>query len=107
MRSGNAPVLLIADWLSQTWFRFNLFMVWLALVGFLAISPLPMLGKLAIFAISPVAAIIGYYTLFVMIAVVAFMPGLKVPVGYLRLIYFRLFSRIVVQEIELELPTWH
>ncbi len=104
---GTSPFLLTVDWLSTTWFRFNVTFIWLFLVIVVSISPYPMVGKLSIFLISPIAALIFYYLFFLGRILLAFDQKRKMWIGYLELGYLRLFSRLVVQEIELELPIWH
>ena len=104
---GISPFLLAIDWLSTTWFRFNVTLIWIVITTVVAFAPYPMTAKLIIFMFSPVIAFVFYYLVYFFRIVLAFDEKRKLWVGYLELGYLRMFSRLVVQEIELDLPLWH
>jgi hypothetical protein len=96
----------VLDWLTQTWFRFNIFIAWLIVDAGIAAAPAPLGQKGLALLLSPIvgAFVWAVWSLFLIVA--SFMPALKMPLGYLRLAYLRLFCRLIVQPICIETPVW-
>ena len=103
---GTSLPLLALDWLTQTWFRFNALVCWLVLVFILIGADVPFEKKILTFIVSPVAAPILYVMWSLSILTLSFIPIVKVPLGVLRLTYLRLFSRLIVQRVRVEMPVW-
>jgi len=97
---------MIFDWMTRTWFRFNVLLAWLVMVLVVVAAPAPIGQKFGMLVVSPIAALFFYFAWYVFLTIVSFMPGIKIPFGFLKLIYFRLFSRLIVQPISVEMPVW-
>jgi hypothetical protein len=103
---SSSPPLLVLDWLTRTWFRFNILLLWIFLLFLIIAVPVPIEQKLGMLAISPIAAVLFYLSWFVFLLIVSFIPVVKIAIGFLKLIYFRMFSRLVVQPIRVAMPVW-
>ena len=98
----------IAEWVTNTWPRFNVLMCWIFIVAMLIIgpgrlpSPAPML-----FLVSPLAAVILYVAIVIVGWIFYVVPKVNVVVGVARLAYLWLFCRLVVQRAPtIEIPAW-
>jgi len=103
---SSSPLLILFDWMTQTWFRFNVLLAWFVMVLVVIAAPAPIGQKLGMLIVSPIAAVIFYFAWYVFLVVVSFLPVVKIPIGFLKLIYFRIFSRLIVQPISVEMPVW-
>jgi hypothetical protein len=106
VRLGSSIPWRALDWVTQTWLRFNILVAWVAVVLIIGCSPAPIGEKLGMFLVSPIAMIIIFPIWVVAIIVLSFMPGIRVPIGFMRILYFRTFSRYVVQPIQVSTPVW-
>jgi len=98
----------IAEWLTTTWFRFGAFVTWwVALPFIMSATPGNPLATAGMLLVSPIIAALLYAMFKAALAIVYFIPITNVVMGYLRLGYIWLFSRIIVQEApEIVLPVW-
>lgn len=97
----------LVQWVTATWFRFNVSVICMLFVVALALGPANPATKVVLTLLSPLLAIATYYFLYVVRILCAFHPRLKFLIGFAHLAYVRLCSRFVAQAIELELPVWH
>jgi hypothetical protein len=104
---GASPVAALLEWLTQTWFRFGAFMLWIPLVAVIASTPLTAAQKIAFFLLSPIAASFYLAMLRLLFFILLFIPGLGQIVGWSRLVYYYLFSRLICQPVPaVTLPLW-
>ena len=104
---GATPVAPVLEWLTQTWFRFGAFLLWIPLVALIASAPLPAAQKIAFFLLSPIAACFYFVALRLLFFVLMFIPGCGRVVGWSRLAYYYLFSRLICQPVPaINLPLW-
>jgi hypothetical protein len=104
---GVSPIALVFDWLTQTWFRFGAFLLWIPLVAVITSAPLPVTQKIAFFLLSPVAACFYLTVMRLLFFVLMFIPGLGQIVGWARLAYYYIFSRFICQPVPaITLPLW-
>jgi hypothetical protein len=98
---------LVAEWITTTWLRFGVFLYWILVLFCTTLSPLPGLDRALVLVASPVVAFFLHGGIVLAGWIAYFVPGSGVVFGVLRLVYLRLFSRLIVQEApEVELPLW-
>lgn len=98
----------VLDFVTATWFRFNICITWLAVVLSIAVSPGLSFGtKLLAILVSPAAGLLAYLLLSALVGLCAFLPILKYPMGFLRIGYMTAFSRLVGQPIKVSWPAWY
>lgn len=106
---GSSTLGRVAEALTLTWFRFEVFLVWLVLllvIGASTTEDVP--SKLVFLVLSPAAAVGVWILLKLTGWVFYFVPGMGKLWGWGRIIFLWLFSRVVVQEPpEFDFPLWH
>ena len=104
---GASAVGAVAEWMTTSWLRFGVFVSWLWVVLFVLGSGLPLESRLLYIITSPLIAVFLYGAFALAALIGYFIPGMGILFGIIRLGYFRLFSRLIVQEApEIELPLW-
>jgi len=105
---GSSPIGRIAESVTLTWFRFEILLLWLALVaGFLAMSLNDWSSALRALLFSPVMALALWVLLKLTGWLFYFVPGVGRAWGWGRLMFIWLFSRAVVEPApDIELPLW-
>lgn len=98
----------VAESLTLTWFRFEVFLIWLAMVPFVAAGPADsFLSRLFLAILSPMAAAAFWVLLKLTGWVLYFVPGIGKLWGWGRMIFLWAFSRVVVQPAPtIDLPAW-
>jgi hypothetical protein len=99
----------VAEWLTTTWPRFNIFVCWVTLVLLLLVIPgaPPQSSKLAMLLVSPLAAPILYVVIVLTSWVAYTLPAVNFVFGTARMFYLWVFCRLVVQPApEIALPAW-
>lgn len=105
---GPSSLARLGEALTLTWFRFELFLVWLLGATALALSPPPSAVLTAMSVLfSPIAAIFMLLLLKTLMWVAYFVPRVGVVAGWMTFAFYSLFSRLIVQSApEAELPFW-
>jgi hypothetical protein len=99
----------MAEWITTTWPRFNIFVCWVTLVFLLLAVPgaPPQSSKLEMLLISPLAAPILYVVVVLTSWVAYTLPGMNFVFGAARMFYLWAFCRLVVQPApHLAFPAW-
>lgn len=98
----------IAESLTLTWFRFEIFLIWLILVPVIVLGPADsLLSRLFLSALSPIAASAIWVLLKLTGWVFYFVPGMGRFWGWGRMIFLWTFSRWVVQPAPtIDIPAW-
>jgi hypothetical protein len=106
---GTSQAGLVAEWITATWVRFNIFVCWIFLVLALLSAPerAGQGGRLLMLIVSPLAAVMLYAAMIIGFSIFYFVPVAKVVAGYARLLYLWLFCRLIAQKAPvIELPLW-
>lgn len=106
---GHWPVGALLEFITLSWFRFEVFIVWLA-VALVAISvPWRDLKAAVVMGVASPLVSIGLLLLLKVVGwVFYFTPGMSKIWGWSRLTFYRLCSRLIVQPApELEMPLWN
>ena len=97
------------EWCTTTWLRLN-FVITLILTIIVIIAD-PSGGDTSLplrLLLFPFLAVFLYFMLRVAIFVVAFIPIINIPAGFIRVFYYFLLSRLVVEKApEVYLPAWY
>jgi hypothetical protein len=104
---GSSSAARIAESLTLTWFRFEIFLLWCAVA---ATAPAAESSGQLLLALllSPLTALVLWLLSKLAGWVFYFIPGINKLWGYLRLAFKVFFSRLVVEEApEFEIPLWH
>lgn len=94
---GTSPVGQIAEWITTTWLRFTCFLIVLVIVFIVAPSSLPTSEKLSIIVLSPLFAVFYWFGLLFCILVSRRLGAFGTLFANILVIYFYLFSRLIVQ----------
>lgn len=98
----------VAESLTLTWFRFEVFLIWLALVPVIVASPAGSFTTRTLLAlVSPLAAV-AIWVLFKLTGWVLYLvPGLGKLWGWGRIAFLWAFSRLIVQPAPtIDIPAW-
>lgn len=105
---GSSALGRVAEALTLTWFRFEVFLVWLVLlfvIGASTTEDVP--AKLLFLVLSPVAAVAVWILLKLSGWVFYFVPGMGKLWGWTRIIFLWAFSRVVVEAAPtIDMPAW-
>ncbi len=95
---GVSPLGRVLEWATTSWMKFNISVIATSLAVF-SILALPQLGERAILilVVSPLLASFIYVLLRIAFIVGYFLPGISMPLGWIRLGYIWLFSRLVAE----------
>lgn len=104
---GGAHLPPAIDWATRTWFRFNVLLISVGLFFVALTSPAPAAEKIGPILVVVPAAMIAYVVFSAMLFVCSFLPIVKIPFGLMRILYYRCFSRLIVERAPtLEMPVW-
>ena len=97
----------VAEYLTLSWLRFNVSLLVVVVVSAALISPAPIETKLLQVALAVPAAFVIYPCVLVAVLICSVIPIVKVPIGLMRVLYYIVFSRLVVQKSpRLYIPAW-
>jgi hypothetical protein len=104
---GSSALGRVAEALTLTWFRFEVFLMWLLMILVIAAAAEDNPSPLLLLVLSPVTAL-GLWILLKLTGwVFYFMPGMGKLWGWGRLIFLWAFSRLVVQPAPtIDMPVW-
>ena len=95
------------EWITLTWWRFNVAMLTVLFIVSTASSPGDTQLTMVQYLFVAPAAIVAYPILKVVIFVLAFIPLVNIPVGFSRIFYYTIFSRFVAETAPMILmPVW-
>lgn len=104
---GSSTVGLAVEWLTATWFRFEVFVAWLLIILFGLTQPLTVQTIVVGALVSPLVAVLICVALKITGWVLFFLPGTNSLLGWCRLGWLWTFSRLVVEPApEIDLPLW-
>lgn len=106
---GSSALGRVAETVTLTWFRFEVFLVWLLLISAISAGTTEgFVSKLLLLVLSPVAALAIWILLKLTGWAFYFVPGMGKLWGWGRIIFLWLFSRVVAQEApKFDFPLWH
>ena len=92
------PIAKVLEWFTTTWLRFTCLLVTGLLFVVVPFSNIPPSGKIALCIGAPVAAIFYWYVFLFLLLISEYLGKSGIVLSRVLIIYFYLFSRLVVQE---------
>jgi hypothetical protein len=107
---GAGPIGKVFEWITATWLRFEVFLAWLFLLAIILSSGRSQ-PESALFAalISPIPAILMVLIFRLIVVALLILPlrPLAEGVGWVRLCFLTIFSRLIVEPApDVEMPLW-
>ncbi len=104
---GTSTPAKIIDWITRKWWRFNV----TSLACFIALMSLALSQRLDEMLIRLIlslpAALLIYPCWTITLVLMSFLPVVKYPVGIFRVLYYKVFSRLIVEDApSLSVPLW-
>lgn len=99
-----------AEWVTTTWLRFGIFVLWLIVAVVVLLTPSAIEGapKILLLLISPLFAAFLFLALKLSRAIFYFLPVAGPIVGIAHLFYIRCFSHLIIEEAaSVEFPLWY
>jgi hypothetical protein len=97
----------VAEWVTTTWFRFSVFLIWVPTAAAILMSSYSAIQKVGLLLVSPVAAAFYVALLRVILFALLFVPKIGPIFGWLRVLYYAAFSRLVCQPAPvITTPLW-
>jgi hypothetical protein len=94
---GSSPVGKVFEWLTATWLRFSCLMLCIIISLIAVFSDLPAGQQLAMILLSPIGGIFYWYVFLFLLLVSEYMGTFGIVLSRVLIIYFYLFSRLIVQ----------
>lgn len=94
---GGSPPGRLVEWVTQTWLRFTCFLFSSIIVIVALSANMPPDEKTALIVLSPALAIIWWYAFLFMLLVCRYLGIFGKLLAHFLIIYFYLFSRLIVQ----------
>jgi hypothetical protein len=89
----------IAEWITTTWFRFTCVLLVGVVCLIIALIPtIPLSQKATLVLVSPIAAIFYWYSFLLCLLVCRYLGTFGKILAHVLIVYFYLFSRLVVQQ---------
>ena len=95
---GNSRSGKLFEWLTRTWLKFTCVLFSAAIMTIVAVSQLRMPDKLLLVVLAPLFAIVYWYVFLFLLLICRHIGLFGRILAHVLIIYFFLFSRLIVQE---------
>ena len=96
-----------SNWITTTWFRFNMFLLTIFIIAITPLNPVPVEEQIIQVLISPIMALIVLPILKFSLIIMSFIPYIGTVWGFIRILYYYLFSPFVLEPApSIIMPAW-
>lgn len=94
---GHSPVGRTFEWITTTWLRFTCFLFCMIITLMALASPMPASEKFMLILFAPFVALVYWYMFLFLLLICRYLGRFGRILAHVLIIYFFLFSRLVVQ----------